>query len=460
MRIIGIDLAVTAKHRAIIADERGQFISPIIKFETRLGDLDRLRARARQGTDPDDPLTVVMEATNIVWYPPAAYFLRHGARVHVINPRMSADLARFYKRHASSDRLAARVLARLPIVSPDSLYPLVLAGADYLALQRGCKELDRLTTQASAIKNRLQATDHLGWPGLKQRVFSDSFSPAARWFRDQFYDPRLVVETGIEGLRQAWWTAEETYDEDENWIEPLVDLAEEVRLLYGDQNTYPDYSTLAAEVSREQRRLADLEADTHYVRLKITRPLYRKLHPSRNLETLKGVGQDGAAVYVGFIGAPHRFPNNRAFRGWSGLVPRSAQSGESESKGLHVTKAGPDPVKKYAYLNADVARQWDPQIAVIYHDQMVNKGKHHSQAVCACATHLLDRVRVILTEDRPYELRDVDGTPVTPKQARAIVVEQYTVPEEMRRRNNRRARRERAERRAERKEKKRRNRSR
>jgi len=80
---------------------------------------------------------------------------------------------------------------------------------------------------------------------------------------------------------------------------------------------------------------------------------------------------------------------------------------------------------------------------------MVNKGKHHAQAVCAGATHLLDRIRVVLTEDRPYELRDVDGTPVTPQQARAIIAERYTVPEEVRRRNTRRARRERRERREE-----------
>ena len=81
----------------------------------------------------------------------------------------------------------------------------------------------------------------------------------------------------------------------------------------------------------------------------------------------------------------------------------------------------------------------------------MNKGKHHNQAVCACATHLLDRIYVVLKEDRPYELRDVDGTPVTPKQARAIIAERYIVPEEVRKRNNRRARKERAERRMERK---------
>ncbi len=86
---------------------------------------------------------------------------------------------------------------------------------------------------------------------------------------------------------------------------------------------------------------------------------------------------------------------------------------------------------------------------------MVNKGKHHTQAVCACATHLLDRVRAVLTEDRPYELRDVDGSPVTKEQALAIIAERYTVPKDVRRRNNKRARRERAERRTARRERKR-----
>jgi hypothetical protein len=62
-----------------------------------------------------------MEATNIVWYPITAYFMRRGATAYVVNPRMANDLARFYKRYAKSDRLAAKVLARLPIVSPDTL---------------------------------------------------------------------------------------------------------------------------------------------------------------------------------------------------------------------------------------------------------------------------------------------------------------------------------------------------
>jgi hypothetical protein len=107
-------------------------------------------------------------------------------------------------------------------------------------------------------------------------------------------------------------------------------------------------------------------------------------------------------------------------------------------------------IKKFAYLDAEIARSFDPQMAAIYYDQMMNKGKHHKQAVCTCATHLLDRVLAVLREEKAYEVRDVDGTPVTAKQAQAIIAERYTVPQEVRRRTTKRHRQEQAERQVER----------
>lgn len=118
---------------------------------------------------------------------------------------------------------------------------------------------------------------------------------------------------------------------------------------------------------------------------------------------------------------------------------------------MHISQAGPDLIKKFAYLGAESARQWDPQIAAIYYDQMVVHGKHHTQAICACATHLLDRIGTILKEDRPYELRNVDGTRMTVQQAQSIIAEQFAVPKQIRQRNNRHTRRTQTERRAERK---------
>jgi hypothetical protein len=307
-------------------------------------------------------------------------------------------------------------------------------------------------TLAIALQNRIQAIDGFAWPGL-DAVFAEPFSPLARWFREHWYQPAQVIAAGASTLEHAWQTAPVATDgaTPTDWASALVRLAQQTLAVYGTDSPHLDYAYLQAEVTREQTLLAVVEMHHHALQLQTVRPLYRQLHPSRNLETLKGVGQDGAAVYLSFITDPHRFADHSHFRGWTGMIPDSKQSGAREAKGLHISQAGPDLIKKFAYLGAESARQWDPQIAALYYDQIVEHGKHHNQAVCACATHLLDRIWTILKEERPYELRDVDGTPVTVERARAIIAERYTVPKEVRQRNNQRTRRERMERRAERK---------
>jgi transposase len=451
MRTIGIDLAVAATHKAIVMEADGRFITPLIRFHTRQDEIERLVTRAREGVAPDYPLQAVMEPTGMMWLPVSVALDRLGVTLYLVNGRRVHDLRRFYKRHSSSDRISARVLAKMPLVDEESLYPLEIPSSVQFACQRGCKELDRLQTQITAIKNRLRDTDRFAWPGLEQ-VFKDIFSPAARLFRQMWYDPARVVAAGTEAVQSTFGPLCDPQSS-LDWVHQLVEVAAGVLQLYGP--TALDYNLLQQEVRREQQQLAYLEQRAAAVWRDAVRPLYRQLHASRYLESLYGVGEEGAAVYASFVGRAERFPNTRRFRGWHGLVPDSRQSGNAESKGLHISQAGPDPVKKFGYLNADVARRYDPQIAAIYYDQMMNKGKHHNQAVCACATHLLDRVYVVLKEDRPYELRDVNGTPVTPEQARAIIAKRYVVPEEVRQRNNRRARRERAERRMERKQKQR-----
>ena len=89
-------------------------------------------------------------------------------------------------------------------------------------------------------------------------------------------------------------------------------------------------------------------------------------------------------------------------------------------------------VKLALYQAAEVARQWDPQLAKIYYDQMVHKGKPHTKAIGAVMSHLASRIHAVLTEQRNYVLRDVDGREVTASEARTIIQTQYQVPAEIR----------------------------
>jgi hypothetical protein len=360
-----------------------------------------------------------------------------------------ADLRKYFKKHAKSDRIDARVLAKLPLVDEEKLHRLELSGAKTLACQRGCKQLERLIKQHTACQNRIIALDRFAWPGLEGAVFSNLFCPAAQWFREHWYSPLRVQQAGAETIRQAWLASGLDPADSGAWTDHLVNLAGQVLVIYGEEDAYLDYELLQAEAVREQAYLVFVEEMHHRLLLKTVRPLYRQLHPSRNLETIPGVGQDGAAIYVSFIGNPKRFGSLRQLRGWSGMVPNSKQSADSQATGLKITQAGPSLIKKFAFLDAESARPWDPQIAAIYYAQMVQHGKHHLQAICTCSAHLLDRVGVVLREDRPYQLRHVDGTPITSERARQIIAERYTVPEEVRQRNRKAARCERMEARAE-----------
>jgi len=461
MRTIGIDVSVTAPHKAVVVEERGNALTTVLQVRNDPAELEALVNYARQGA-AGDTVQVVMEPTGLAWLPLACYFIQRGVTVYLVNTQQTSDLRKFYRKHAKSDRIDCRVLARLPLVNPDKLHPLHLADADHLSGQRWCRQQEVLTELITAVKNRVQSWERAFWPGLEEAV-GDLFAPWMQRFRQVWYDPWQL--TAADGAVLARWLAEAGADQEqvESLAAALQQVARRSIALFGTPDgrpsLYVDYATLQDQVLRELRLLAIYQVEHQNLQRRI-RALYRQVHPSRHLETIKGVGDQGAPVFAFFIADVERFAGQKSFRGWSGMVPRSDQSGEVEKKGLPISQAGPDIIKKYAYIAAETARQWDPQIAAIYYDQMVNKGKHHIQAVCCCATHLLDRVRAVLRYRRPYEVRDVDGRPVTWQEARDIIAERYQVPEEVRRRNTQRARKARRDARAERKQQKRRSRPR
>jgi hypothetical protein len=84
--------------------------------------------------------------------------------------------------------------------------------------------------------------------------------------------------------------------------------------------------------------------------------------------------------------------------------------------------------------SAIVARRLDPQLAETYWVQMVERGAHHTKALCVVAARFAERAWTVMRRGEPYVLRDVDGRAVTPEEARAIVLERYVVPQDVRRR--------------------------
>jgi transposase len=449
MQTIGLDLATKGQHKAALGDASGKVVRRNLKVKTRAADLDRLFKRARGKNGANEPVRLMTEPTGMSWHPVCVYAQKQGVEPHLVSTNKVHDLREYYKKHYKSDKVDSIVLVKIPFVEDEPLHPVHLPSADQLAGQRFFKQRDRLIGLATACKNRIREADRAFWLGQLEEVFSSSdyLGAVGRAFRRQFYNPWRVRQGGVDGLK-TFFNRVTDGQYDPELPQKLLDAAQEVIAIYGDatgqQSPYLDFDALQKELAVELDLLEVYETQIEQATERV-KGLTDKLHPSHNLQTIPGVGPMTEAAVVLFVVDPDRF-NQRTFRSFHGLIPGANQSSEGESKGVKVTKAGPAPLKKYLFLAGGVARQWDVDLAQIYYDQMVHKGKHHNQGVCTCGTHLGDRALVILKEDRPYERRDEAGNPITAREAKAIIKARYTVPEEVRKQRTRRARKERRER--------------
>ena len=105
-----------------------------------------------------------------------------------------------------------------------------------------------------------------------------------------------------------------------------------------------------------------------------------------------------------------------------------------------MSKAGSSLLRTTFVIAADTARKQDPQLARIYYVQMVERGKNHLGALCVVAATLAERAWTVMKRQTPYVICDIDGQPVGPDEAAAIIAEHWTVPAEVRaRRRNKKA---------------------
>jgi hypothetical protein len=193
------------------------------------------------------------------------------------------------------------------------------------------------------------------------------------------------------------------------------------------------FGDLAAEVRTEVRLLRATQAELarHATEREYC---YHWVDPLGLARSLPGLAEVGGPALVATMGPARRFATAGKFRSFTGLAPRASETGQTDRKPQPISKAGNRLLRTTLVRAADTARRCDPQLARVDHTQMVQRGKDHLGALCVVAAHLAERAWAVLDRGMPYVICDTDGTPVTPTQARQLIAERFTVPEEVRRR--------------------------
>lgn len=428
---IGVDLGVTAKHHAEVINSEGIKVCSSVIFPGTKEGFDMVSRHILQHVNEEVKLRFICEPTSMSWFPLEVYAKRNGHEMMRVKAQKSHDLRKYYSRHSKSDKLDAKALAMMPIVDRESIEEVYLTDKVTNALDRRCRQREKISKEIASIKTRIKSLYHWVMPGLTD-CFEDPYGERAKAFYEKYTNPFNVKQLGVSRLRRV---IEKTGRQQSS--EGLADRVYEAAIrgceLYEHSDEYIDFNELQKEVECELRLLESHEKVQKKVDEAINR-LYEGAHPTKNIETIPGIGETLGPVFLGIIANSDRFSSQSKARGYSGMIPKQKDSGESSKKGLNITKDGPSRYRRALYLASDSGRQWDPQLAKVYYDQMVHKGNCHTQAVCAVSTHLVGRIIRVLKDKRPYELRDLEGKPITKKEAKILIKRELTVPEEARKR--------------------------
>lgn len=427
-RIVGIDLGVTSSHTVVVIDETTAVLARRRCRPTREG-LLAIEQTALAGVPASTILEVIVEPTGTAWLPVAVFFSRRGHLVHRVSSAKASAMRRFLSQHSKANSIDAEALARLAIVDPDGLQPLRLPEGPAASLDRRVRAADRLTDAANSHKVRLRELARQAMPMLDIAVRGElGVSDVA--VLERYGDPRQLLRAGRSRLLALIRKASRGHHGEER-ADAWRRVAELALELYGEDPAVP-FEDLAAEMATEARLIRSLvaERDAHARRREAA---YGIVDPGGLARTLPGVAEIGGPVIVSTMGEPARFTGASAFKRFTGLTPRASETGNTDRKGGAMSKAGPRRLRDQLVQSANTARRMDPQLAELYYRQM-ERGAHHQKALCVVAAHLAERAWIVMSRGQAYELRDIDGTPVTQTEARDIIRQRYVVPEEVRRR--------------------------
>ncbi|MGD0380079.1 MAG: IS110 family transposase [Acidimicrobiales bacterium] len=423
MSTLGIDLAVRAAHVATLTNDQGEVIWSRRRFQSHPRDLAALSAAA----GPAPELTVVMEPTRSAWVIVAAHFRASGAKVVMVAPEQSSDLRRYYKKHTKNDRLDSFILSRVPLLHPEGLIEVSgLGPAD--PLRRAVRRRVRLVGERIGCHQRIDAMLDLLGPAYNE-VLGTQGTKTAAVVLERYGNPKSLCRLGLSRLTDLVVRTSGGHL-GADYAAGVLDAAKEAIELWHGGGL--DFDELAWDLAQEIRIIGHLDLEISRLDARIAE-LYAAVDPKGIVRSAPGVGPILSAGIIGRLGDVTRFANLAGIRSFTGIVPGVNQSGLAETR-PGITKQGDPGLRRDLFYAADMARHHDPQLAAKYHRLIVERRLHHYAAVCHVATTLVTRIAACLRSGQHYVVRDVDGTPVTPVEARAIIADRYLIPPEVRRR--------------------------
>ena len=441
-RTVGIDLALKSKHVAAGCNSHGAFVrkNPF-RFGQTLQDYETLIKTFVEPNMKPEEVLFIMEATGNVWIPLSCFLISQGFKVCTIKTQKASDLRKFFNKYTKSDFNDAKAMSKQPFVDNNAMHQLILPKQQVFTLKRLVKQYAKYGDDISRYKNRIHAIFQLANPGLIDGLGENKFTQTARYFYKNFVNPLKVKKLGQSQFQKIM--SKNTHGNSDprvttHMYEASISHCRLLQDLQTSMHEVPfNLDILQQEVRRELRHIHFIEKERNVIKKQID-ALYKKLDPDKVLLDFQGIGTLIAPIILAFMGQFEKFSSINKIKAFLGFVPRKKQSAGTDRKGLRIIKDGPNIFKEHIYMAVETARHWDVQFAHRYHN-LLRQGKHHKQAICALGNMLIARVfsiakrrakafasgDIALAKSIRYQLRDLNGNPISKSEARAIILRDY-----------------------------------
>lgn len=310
------------------------------------------------GQDPPHPagarVVAVMEPTRNAWVPLAAWLQARGVEVSVVPPEQSADLRDYFNKHTKTDRLDSKMLARMPMLHPESLRTIDSLGpAD--PFKRATRHRTSVQKRRVAAAMRLDALLEMLGPGWAELFGTVSYGKTAVAVLERYANPHAIKKLGRSRLTKLLIRASRGH-----WREAKADeilaAADETLALWAAGGL--DFDELADDIAIEVRLIKALDAEIAALDDRIE-ALYEQADPAGIVVSAPAIGVTLAAGILSRTGDFNRFDSLAGVRSFTGLVPKIDQSGASDHHN-GPTKTGDPGLRQALFLAADLARKIDP----------------------------------------------------------------------------------------------------
>ena len=420
---VGIDAAVVANHHICVRETMpdGQvrltrFVaSPTLAGLGLLGD----RLSAYPG------VVAVAEPTSMTWLGLSIALRQVGADLSLLGARHAARLRGAIIGKDKSDVIDADVLAAAGEVF--TLIPLQPPTPTDLALRRAVVRRGKLVIDGNRSRRRLISLARWAFPDVWS-AFARSM-PTAVAVLSRWPDLRALGSARRSSVTAVVAAHTRAVPDVPARAEAIRDAAIAWARFW---DGHLDLDALAWEVAEQLQ-------DMHETDQRIQRATTQASHywaalygDDPLLGSVPGMGPATAPTVRAFLGDACRFDTAKAAASYVGMNPSTWSSGTVVQPSRAITKEGPAVLRLAFYQAAGGARRVDPQLAAYYRHLMVDRGHGHTKANVAVARKLIERTWTVLNRGEPYQLQDVDGTPVTRAHAKQLARTSYAVPPEVR----------------------------